>query len=309
MKTSELQRQNLLYHIYLSVSRQRLAMLLLLLLMIVCQANAQRVATVRGKYTYTVGDNDNITLKEAKLKCVELAKAEAIKAEFGELITSDVIDTNVNTNGENVSSYFWENTVAMAKGDWLGDIVPPHLTIEYVDGKLVFTAEVNGKAREIVQAKTDIRWTIQKLENGKRVTAKQFDNKDRIYIDFSTPSDGYLAVYLIVGDDETSCLLPYPKDFDGRFPVKSGRNYLLFDKESDNEAIHYRLNTSHQHEDNQIVVIYSPNPFTKCNDVSRNTRQPNVLNTHDFQKWLLRCQRADPDMVVDKRWIRIVNRQ
>ena len=61
-------------------------------------AVAQRTVTVNGTYTYIVGDNDDISLREAKVKCIELAKAEAIKAEFGEMITSDVIDTNLETN-------------------------------------------------------------------------------------------------------------------------------------------------------------------------------------------------------------------
>ena len=53
----------------------------------------QKVKSVTGKYVYVVSDNDNVTLKEAKRKCIELAKAEAIKRAFGEMVTSDVIDT------------------------------------------------------------------------------------------------------------------------------------------------------------------------------------------------------------------------
>ena len=50
---------------------------------------AQRTEEVNGKYIYTIGDNDHITLREAKHKCIELAKAEAIKKVFGEIVTSD----------------------------------------------------------------------------------------------------------------------------------------------------------------------------------------------------------------------------
>ena len=73
-------------------------------------AQAQREADVSGKYVYVVSENDNITLKDAKRKCLELAKAAAIRDEFGEMITSDVIDSSVETNGESASSYFWEIT-------------------------------------------------------------------------------------------------------------------------------------------------------------------------------------------------------
>ena len=281
---------------------------LLLLLTIMCLpmvGMAQKTATVNGKYTYEVGENDNITLREAKRKCIELAKAAAIKAEFGELITSDVIDSNIETNGEATSSYFWENTVAMAKGDWLGDTRDPEIQISYIDGKLIFTAEVWGTAREIMQARTDLEWKIMKDGLDGKEEAQQLNSGERIYVSFRSPADGYVAIYLIENDDNTSCLLPYRKNTTGRHQIKSGRDYTFFDKETDPEATAYNLTTQNASEDNQLVIIYSPNPFTKCNDVSKNTKRPNALTTHDFQKWLLKCQRADRDMIVNKKWIRI----
>ncbi len=269
---------------------------------------AQRVEEVTGKYTYVVTENDDITLREAKRKCLELAKAAAIKAQFGELITSDVIDSNVETNGEESSSYFWENTVAMARGEWLGDTEKPTIDVNYENGHLVFSAEVWGRAREIIQSKTDLKWEIQKDGNEKKVTTASFDSGERVYVRFRSPASGYVAIYLIVGDDETSCLLPYPRDPTGRFEVKGGNDYIFFDKEEDPQAFHYKLKTKRRQEDNQLVIIYSPNPFTKCNDITGDKLHPNSLSTHDFQKWLLKCQREDRDMVVNKKWIKIINK-
>ena len=266
---------------------------------------AQRTVEVHGEYSYEVGENDNITFKEAKRKCLELAKAEAIKAEFGELITSDVIDTNVETNGEATSSFFWENTVAMAKGDWLGDTQPAQLNIEYVDNKLILKAEVWGTAREIIQAKADLKWKILREVDGEMEESNRFGNRERVYLSFRSPADGYLAVYLITGDDETFCLLPYAKDPTGRFQIKRGKEYIFFNREKDPETVQYRLSTKHAMEDNQFVIIYSPNPFTKCNDITGDAKHPNSLSTYDFQKWLLRAQRADSEMIVNKRWVKI----
>jgi hypothetical protein len=269
---------------------------------------AQKTVKVHGEYSYEVGENDNITFREAKRKCLELAKAEAIKAEFGELITSDVIDSNVETNGEATSSFFWENTVAMAKGDWLGDTQPAEFTVEYVDNKLIFKAEVWGMAREIIQSKADLRWKILKDVDGEMEETNRFFDRELVYLSFRSPADGYLAVYLITGDDETSCLLPYRKDPTGRFQVKRGKEYIFFNREKDPETVQYRLSTKHPMEDNQFVVIFSPNPFTKCNDITGDAKHPNSLSTFDFQKWLLRAQRADSDMIVDKSWVKIRKR-
>ena len=136
--------------------------LIILILAFTLVTQAQREEEVSGSYTYVLSENDGITLKEAKHMCIELAKAAAIKEKFGELITSDVIDSNVETNGESSTSYYWENTVAMAKGDWLGDTEKPQLDIKYEDDKLIFTAEVKGRAREIIQSKIDLKWEIMK---------------------------------------------------------------------------------------------------------------------------------------------------
>ena len=266
---------------------------------------AQKVVDVHATYVYEVDDDDNITLREAKQRCIELAKAEAIKAEFGELITSDVIDTNSESDGETTRSFFWENTVAMAKGDWLGDTQPSKIEIEYKDGNLLFKAEVWGKAREIIQSKADLKWKILKEENGKKEETNRFRHGERVFVSFRSPADGYVAVYLIQADDDTSCLLPYRNDPDGRFPIKRGKEYILFDREIDSSASYYKLSTQYAMEDNQLVIIYSPNPFTKCNDEGRDAKHPNSINTHDFQKWLLRCQRADSDMIVNKKWVKI----
>jgi len=275
------------------------------ILMLPSALKAQKTATVSGEYTYVITENDDVTLNEAKRKCIELAKAACIKAEFGEMVTSDVIDSNAETNGQEASSYFWENTVAMAKGEWLGDTEPAELDVDYKDGKLTFTAKVHGKIREIIQAKADLKWDIQKDGVNGRISATSFVSGERIYVNFRSPSAGYAAIYLIVGDDETSCLLPYPNDVDGRYAIKGNRDYVFFDKDVEPSAYHYRLKTKRRQEDNQIVVIYSPNPFTKCNDITGDKLHPNSLSTHDFQKWLLKCQRRDKDMIVDKKWIKI----
>ena len=267
--------------------------------------HAQRVEEVNGKYTYTIGDNDHITLREAKHKCIELAKAEAIKKVFGEIVTSDVIDSNAETNGEATSSFFWENTVAMAKGDWLMNTKEPEIEVEYNDGKLTFKAEVWGKVREITPPSTDLKWTVMKGGDAGKVETTQFNSGERVYVNFQSPADGFVAIYLVLGENETCCLLPYRNDPSGRYPVRSGKEYEFFDKEVNQTAVNYNLKTKQPLEYNQLVIIYSPFPFTKCIDNVGDRRHPNSLNTREFQKWLLNCQRKDRDMVVQKKWIEI----
>lgn len=265
---------------------------------------AQKTANVHGKYTYVLSENDNVTIKEAKIKAIELAKAEALKNEFGMLVVSDYINTEKVANDE-FSSYFMSDTQASIKGEWLGDEREPEISIECVKGDIFFTAEVWGKAREIVRATTDLKWEVQKDNNGSKVEADRFNSGERFFVKFKSPADGYIAIYLITGDSETACLLPYRKDNSGRYQVKGGKEYTFFDKSLDPTASYYKLSTDQLQEMNQLVIIYSPKPFTKCTDTGGDARHPNSVDQKDFAKWLLKNQRADNEMVVARKWLTI----
>lgn len=267
-------------------------------------AEAQRTAKVNGKYRFYVTDNDNITLKEAKIKCIDLAKAEAIKNEFGTMVASDFINSERMENDE-LSSYYVMDTSSSVKGEWLGDEREPEIQIEVDGSDLVFTAEVWGTAREIVRAKTELNWEVMKDSDGKKIKADQFATGERVFMKFKAPIDGYVAVYMITGDDDTACLLPYKRDSSGRVFVKGGKEYEFFDKNLDPTATFYKLSTDRIQEMNQFVVVFSPNSFTKDVNVTSDARKPSHIGQKDFAKWLLKNQRADKDMVVERKWITI----
>lgn len=279
-----------------------------LLLTAIFPMSGQRTAKVTGKYTYILTENDDVTLKDAKIKAVEMAKAEAIKNEFGTLVVSDYISTE-RQEKDDLSSYYIMDTSLSAKGEWLGDEKAPEVSVEYIDGELLFTAEVWGTAREINRATTDIRFEILKDVAGEKTETDCFDAGERFFVKFKSPADGYVAVYLITGDNETACLLPYRKDNSGRVAVKGGKEYIFFDKALDPQASYYKLNTGQSLEHNQLVVIYSPKPFTRCIEQNEDLRRPGTLSQKDFAKWLLKNQRADNDMVVNRKWITIKGKE
>lgn len=278
------------------------------MLLLPVAAGAQRTASVTGKYTYVLSENDNVTIKEAKLRAIDMARAEAIKDKFGTLVVSDYINTEKGI-ADDTQSFFVLDTSSSVKGEWLGDEKSPVVTLECIDGEIFFTAEVWGKAREIVRAKTQIDWKVLRKEGDTPLETERFRSGERIYLSFRAPADGYAAVYLITADDETSCLLPYRNDPYGRVHVKGGRSYTFFDKTTDPGATHYKLSTTQPQEFNQLVIIYSPNPFTKCLDTGTDARRPNTLEQKAFAKWLLSCQRTDKEMVVCRKWIAIEARE
>ena len=265
------------------------------------------IKKVTGKYTYVVSDDDDITLKKARQKAVELAKAEAIRREFGEMVGMGTIDIFMNSADGQSGSLNVGSSSTQARALWLGDTKQPQVKISYSDGKLFFEAEVWGEAREVVANSTDVRWTIARKSDNGKVATDVFSSGEMIYVDFLSVANGYVAVYLVEDENTTYCMLPYRNDSDGQVPVRAGREYAFFDKDADNAAPRLRLTTKKPFEYNQLVLIYSPNPFTKSVDKAQGREQLNSLSTTDFSKWLLRLQRNDPDMVVQQRFVKIQN--
>lgn len=284
----------------------KFAVFLLASNVILFSVKSQRTTSVSGEYTYVLSDTDNVTIREAKIKAIEQAQAEALKAEFGTMVASDFI-TSDRMIGDEFSSIYLMDTSSSARGEWLGDERPAEVTVNTNGENIFFTAKVWGTAREIIRATPDIKWQVMKDDNGRKYETDNFLSGDRIFVNFSSPADGYVAVYLITGEDETYCLLPYPKDSTGRYKIKGGREMTFFDKVIDANAKFYKLTTDKLQEYNQLVVVYSPNPFTKCTDTSAIPGKPNVLNQRDFAKWLLKQQRADKEMVVCRKWVQITS--
>ena len=282
----------------------RALILFVLILGTYANAYAQKTVSVHGTATYILSENDNVTIKDAKVKVIEMAKVEALKNEFGMLVVSDVINSDRVVNDE-FSSFYISDTSSSVKGEWLADDREPKVTIECINDDIFFTAEVWGKAREVVRSLTDIKWQVLKDKDGQKIESDQFNNGERFFVKFRSPSDGYVAIYLITDDKETACLLPYRKDNTGRYQIKGGKDYTFFDKTTDPTASYYKLSTNLLDEKNRLVIIYSPKPFTKCTDIGGDARHPNAVASKDFHKWLLKNQRADNEMVVQYKWLSI----
>lgn len=268
---------------------------------------AQKPVKVHGTARLSISETDNITPMEARRECINRARVDAIRAEFGELITfsSNILDYQID--GEEMTR-FVEETDLSAQAEWVEDTREPKVKMEVQENYIIYTAEVWGLAREIPQAHIDFSWKI--LRGDKNDTEEQlvFNNKQRIFIQFRSPIAGYVAVYLLDSTHkEASCLLPYKHNPRGQHYVQAGKDYLLFDREADPKAIPYNLVTTQPLEMDQVVLIFSPNPFTKCNEITGDHRHPNSLSIEDFEAWLKRLRLRDRDMVIDRsKWVKIV---
>lgn len=280
-----------------------------LLLMVVFPALlfAQNERRVEGEYTYYTPQD--VSLESAKAVAIEQARIQALAEEFGTLIEQTTLTRQQNENGKSYINMLalGESTV---KGEWLNDTKEPVTDIAYEKDFLMVTAHVWGLAREIVSAPVDIR--VKVLKNGTldRFEDDTFRDGDDIYLSFQSPTKGYLAVYLMDDKGNAFCFLPYAGDTDGKFEVKANKPYVLFSAnhaEQGEECDEYVLTCDKALERNMLYVIFSPNSFVKANDNSapmkvkvagEDLALPRQLQYKDFQRWLLRNRRLDPQMQV-----------
>lgn len=259
---------------------------------------AQKICTVTGTYTY-YAEMDQ-TPKEAKRRALEGARLQAIADEFGTVITQ-ATHTGISMSNAYEQSYFSQLSDTEVKGEWISDIGEPKYDISFAQGMLIVKCTVEGKARALSNEAADFSALI--LRNG--VEAKfadvNFRPGDDMFLQVTTPIDGYLAVYLVDETPEAFCLLPYLNNATGQQPVKHNTRYVFF---SQSEAQHgevadeYTLTCDHEVEHNTIYVIFSPQPFIKALDTQMDAGLPRQLSYNDFSKWLTSCRRKDPKMGV-----------
>lgn len=285
---------------------KRITLLTVLYLSLVAVCMAQKITKVHGTGTYTMSDDDHVTLAQAKENCIMAARLNAIKDAFGEKIAENNSIIDVDNNGV-VSTNMRFEMLTSTLGDWVGTTKEPEISVKYEDGKLLFTAEVWGEAREVIQAKPTFTWKVLCGGTSDSYEGNKFKNKERIYISFRAPSSGYVAVYVWHGNDEVDCLLPYHSIESGRYKVDGGKKYVLFDKQYDQQFPPYIMQTENKLEYNQIILIYSPNSFVKCDDHAAGSRNPRSLSYEEFRSWLEACKRADSKMVDVRQWVTIHN--
>jgi hypothetical protein len=262
---------------------------------------AQKIVNVCGEFTYYAPEN--ITPEQAKQVALERAKLEALAKQFGTAIAQH----NVMVKKDDVKNYdeqFFSLSASDVKGEWLETQGEPKYTVSYEKG-IVVNVSVCGKARAIVGAGVD--FTAKALRNGTeaRFEGYEFKNNDELYLLFSSPVNGYIAVYLIDHEQTAFCLLPYTSDTQGKVEIKSGKEYVFFffihvAPAEKSKVDEYTLTCEKAVEQNYLYIIFSPNAFTKANDSHAGEElMPRELSFDDFQKWLTKNRQRDTDMKVE----------
>ena len=263
-------------------------LLISVLLIAATVSNAQKVQKVTASYTYYAPEN--VTLEEAKRTALDRAKIQAIADAFGTLVTQSNSTVISNQNGKS-DSRFLSLGGSEVKGEWIETTKDPVYNIRYEGNMLVVSVEVSGRIREITSAGID--FTAKILRNGTedRFESEEFRNGDDLYLSFVSPVDGYLAVYLVDAEQRAYCLLPYRNQSDGIYKVFANRRYLFFniteaDPQERQYVDEYTMTCGKSSEQNQIYIVFSPQPFAKAADNATAEMLPRELTFGDFQRWL-----------------------
>lgn len=270
-------------------------------------AIAQNIQKVCGEAIYYAPEN--ITMEQAKQIALQRAKTDALAVAYGTIVSQNNVTTAKNENGESEINIYSLGG-SEVKGEWLETIGEPEYQISYEKGMLVVKVSVCGKAREIISAGVD--FSVKVLRNGvnEKFENDSFKSGDEMFLLFRSPSDGYLAVYLIDDKGVAYCLLPYRAMPDGKVKIEANKNYLFFSQENTGGLCassmidEYTLTCEKQTENNFLYVIFSPNSFVKANDysgkqVSGDLLLPRELPFEKFQKWLTKNRTFDKEMKME----------
>ena len=258
---------------------------------------------VKIKGTAQVEFPDNLTREEVKKQAAEKATIDALERAFGRVVIqgNTTYLSNVQT-GKQIETKSAFNTIAntSVKGEVLRVIGDPIYTelkgTRTIDGKnetyTEMKCDIEIEAKEVTTPPVSFTAFTQKCAE-ERCKTTDFRMDDYLYISFTSPSTGYISVFL---DEEgnTQCLYPYntmPSEYEGGVPVKADKKYLLFTKQPEFNFSGYILYTPNPRSINRIFIIFSKTPLNKpsLSDVKVDDagyKLPKSLKSEDFQRWL-----------------------
>lgn len=257
---------------------------------------AQKAKRVCGEYTYYAEGNESPNL--AKQKSLEGARINALAKEFGTVLSQSTLSISESNQGDD-KDYFSQLSSSEVKGEWLEDLGEPEYKIDFIDNMLIVNCKVCGTAREITNEAADFETMV--LRNGveKRFASTKFVDGDNLFVQFRSPQDGYVAVYLVDETPTAFCLLPYMDNTSGQQAVKHNEEYVFFspkDSKTGCNVDEFVITCAGEVERNMMYVIFSPKPFSKAMDNQVDEDLPRQLPYEKFSEWLTKCRKRDPKM-------------
>lgn len=259
--------------------------------------------TVEGSCTFVMPHY--MSEAEGRETAVRKARLQALADEFGTVISQEVW-TDVRNDNSNSSIAFWQSGASLVKGEWLSDVKDPEFVKSIgPEGETILSVKVKGKARALKSLPLDLKAFVSLPGAG--LPQDRFLNDSRFTLNFKSPENGFIAVYL--GDEEGDVcrLLPFSQESVSSFHVNAMQDYEFFTSQKGVEE-QYRLLTQKPRERNMIYVVYARNDFSRPFDRYNPDRNLRILKRADFLDWVARLRSADTSVQIQTIPVEIIGR-
>ena len=252
---------------------------------------------VSGTYTYY--GHPGMSMVEAKEKALEGAQNEALRNEFGTLVSQDVVQTNEIVNDKEKMA-FLSSTQSTVRGEWLATTGTPQYEERFEGGIPVVTCKVSGRGRKLSNKAPELTANALSAPD-KRAVSSDFKDSQDIFVHIKSPErDVFVMVCLEDEDGMVYKMFPF-ESTPAQATLKKGYDYILFDKnrpignlgEMPGDGLFI---TTDKLALNRLYVVYSPNYFRKGAWNYLEEANLDTMSTRDFNKLMIELRRADEEM-------------
>lgn len=270
-----------------------------LLAMGTAAAAADDIKTVEGEYTF-LGDG-RLSPAECKRLAAEQARIQALKNEFGAIVSQDIMQTDA-IRGDSETTHFLSLSSSEVKGEWLGDLGQPEYEMSLDnDGNIIVKCKVKGRAKALSNKAAEFDAVVLRNSTDRRNADTNFRHGDSMYLYFSAPVNGYVSVFLADEGGNVFQLLPYSTGDVHEIRTKKGYDYIFFDDKRGTEFGNVDgmiMTATNGEEFNKLYVLFSPESYAMPPVKFKYAGAPPVMDREEFNKWLVKARRNDDRMGV-----------
>lgn len=274
----------------------------LVCIFVIFSVRAEDIKVIDAFYRYPLPDN--CSHSEAKAIAMDRAIAEALEREYGSKVQSETW-SEVHSSEEDTRTDIWRIGSSMVKGQWIETIGEPKFTFVTDGNSVVLEVRMRGRTMATSDRNIDLDINTICVNKEGKLKSQRFQSGDRLEVNFTSPIDGYLLMFL--GDDEggVSQLLPFPNQKTGALTIAGGERYDFFRSNRELWEEQYRLTTDKEIERNILYVIFTPNHIIK--PVAALSNGIRSLSVENFREWLSKQRSIDKDVQIRTIPLTVIN--
>lgn len=252
--------------------------------------SAKKPVEVEGEYTYFIPYN--VSRDKAEQTAMQRAIVSALAKEFGTLVT-EISQLDMKSSNGNDNLDFWSSASTLVKGEWIETIGNPEFIPSLENDNFAVTCKVKGMARQISTSFAELDIHLLANSTDPNSETYSFMDGDKLFLQFTSPIDGFLAVYLEGEDGNVMRMLPFTDERKNATAVEGDKRYFFF-VSTEGDAEQYKLSTDKEVERNSIFIVFSPNEFVKPIDNSPEVEMGlRNLSSRSFRNWISKLRSAD----------------